>query len=380
MVSKALRTFTGICLLYCLPLLAFSQPFVDACFNSPAVGPSFAGTASITNSDSDLLRWTGSNWTGYWALANVTLTPPGATVGMRAIWSGDGTVWTTGGEGFGLRLSTPTVSGTTYTFAFHRVSHGYGQDGSFAPALYTNTGGTYGTLYGNIPSVGTTWTNSNISFTATVSGHTFVYFHNTSGSGMFLGCTTAILPMAFSGLRAYPADAAIDLEWQVQDETNYVWHVVERATDGKTFDEVGRVPSVKAGPEGHRYVFRDADPALAPAVGYQYRIRSLDQDGLETFSPVVEAKLAATSSFFVEVAPNPVVSGNAVGISYFAEENGVGEWQVTDVQGRLIFRGIVDAESGKNQFEVPTDRLSPGCYQIRLRMGQKAGNARIVVQ
>lgn len=379
MVSKVLLKFAGIFLLALLPVLAEAQPFLDGCFNSPAVGPSFAGTANLSNSDSDLLRWTGSNWTGYWPMANVTLAPPGATVGMRAIWSGDAVVWTTGGEGFGLRLASPTVSGTTYSFAFYRVSHGFGQDGTFAPALYTNTGGTFGTSYGNIPSVGTTWSNTNISFTATVSGHTFVYFHNTSGSGMFLGCTTTVLPMSFSGLQAYPADAAINLEWQVSDETNYSWHVVERATDGVTFEEVGRIASVKAGSEGHRYEFRDADPALAPAVMHQYRIRSVDQDGLEAFSPIVEAKLAAPSSFSVQVAPNPVTSGKEAWISFYSQEAGISEWQITDIQGRLILQGQFSADAGKNQFAVPTERLNSGCYHIRLRMGSMSGAARIVV-
>lgn len=360
----------------------YSQPFIDACFTSPAVGTSFASTANVTNRDSDLLRWTGSNWTGYWPMANITIPPPGSVVNTRAIWSGDGTVWTTGGEGFGLRLTSPIVTGTTYTFAFQRVSHGFGQNGTHAPVLYTNTGGSFGTSYGAIPGVGTAWTTTNISFTATAgsSGHTFVYFHNSVGSGMFLGCTTTILPMAFSGLQAFPLGKAVHLEWQVQDEANYAWHVVERATDGFTFEEVGRIPSAHAVGIPHPYHHVDEEAGSAGSPLLYYRIRSIDQEGLEAMSPIIATQLGTPQAFHVKLAPNPVIQGLDVVAHYYAEDATVARYTLMDLQGRIHAQGECSTRAGHNETSLPTATLATGVYWLKLQAGSRTAVSRFVVQ
>jgi hypothetical protein len=359
-----------------------AQPFVDGCFASPAVGTSFASTTSVTNRDSDLLRWTGAAWTGGWPGANITLAPPGAVVNTRAIWSGDGTVWTTGGEGFGLRLLTPIVTGTTYTFAFRRVSHGTGQNGNFAPILYTNTGGTFGTSYGAIPGVGTAWTNSNITFTAAggSSGHTFVYFHNSVGSGMFLGCNTPILPMAFSGLQAFPSAERIHLEWYVQDEANYQWHVVERSLNGIDFAEVGRQASMRAGSDGHLYSHADEVQDLPDHHQLYYRIRSIDQDGLEALSPVVETAVANAQSFQAVIAPSPTTHGELAFAHFHADEAGLAKFTVQDLSGRLVSQGEWPCLPGRNTMPLQGANLAQGAYILRIQLGAKAATCRWNVQ
>lgn len=361
---------------------AVAQPFLDACFTSPTVGTSFAGTANVSNNNADLLRWTGAAWTGGWGGANITLAPPGAIVNTRAIWSGDGTVWTTGGEGFGLRLTSPIVTGTTYTFAFQRVSHGTGQNGNFRPTLYTNTGGSFGTSYGQIPGVGTAWTNSTISFTATAgsSGHTFVYFHNNVGSGMFLACTAVILPMAFSDLQAFPHGDRIHLQWHIQDETNYQWHAVERSQNGQHFEEVGRVASVGAGEEGHLYQFNDPVRGLPLGDQIYYRIRSIDQEGLEALSPVVEATVVSEAALHLTVKPNPVQQGNFGKAMFYADAEGRATYQILDMAGRVLDESEWIVQGGLNALPLPSEKLVSGMYLLRLQIGAKSAICKWIVE
>ncbi len=342
-----------------------AQPFVDACFSSPAVGPSFTNTANVNNRDADLLSWNGSNWTGGWPGANIVLAPPGVA-GTRAIWSGDGTVWTTGGEGFGLRLITPIVTGTTYTFTFRRVSHGTGQNGTFAPILYTNAGGSFGTSYGAIPAVGTAWANPNISFTATAasSGHTFVYFHNNVGSGMFMGCTTAILPMAFSDLTAMQAGETVQLQWEVRNELDYLWHVIERSEDGISFVEVGRSPSVQAGDEGHTYTHEDATRGIAANTLLYYRIRSIDLEGKAAMSPVVMTLLGAPTRFEAQVFPNPAASGGSANVAFFATSFGRAHYRICELSGRCLREGEWTLQATHNQQSLQLQALPAGMYLL----------------
>jgi hypothetical protein len=367
MFCKSFSTFWGGLLAFGLLPYAASAQFNDPCFTSGTVGTSFAGNANLSNNNADLLSWNGSAWTGGWGGANITLNPA-SPAGTRAIWAGDGTVWTTGGEGFGLRLTAPLVSGVTYTFAFQRVSHGTGQNGNFQPTMYSNTGGSFGTTIGPIPGVGTAWTTSNISFTATAAnnGHTWLYFHNSTGSGMFLGCTV-ILPMAFKDLQAYQEGQRVNLDWNVKDEPDYVWHVVERSVDGHDYQEAGRVPSVKAREEGHDYHYVDGEALSLPGHMRYYRIRSINQEGLETVSPVKSLQLGTQDNFHVQLYPQPAAAGSSVQASFYASLDGQADYVVYDLSGRAMATGNWDVVTGKNEVVLGLGDLVAGTYLLDVR-------------
>ena len=168
-----------------------AQTILDTCFSSATPGTSFSSGVNLVNTnDADLCQWTGSAWTGCWPGANLTIAPPINAAGCRAIFIGSGSVWTTGGEGFGLRFINPLIAGQTYTFSFTCVSHGMGSDGNFAPFIYTNSSGSLAGAYalGNLPAAGYTWTTVSFSFVATAAqaGHNWVIIHSGSSgsSGM----------------------------------------------------------------------------------------------------------------------------------------------------------------------------------------------------
>ncbi len=181
--------------LSCFLVIAISgrgQSFADSCFYSCNPGTSFPGSGDLFSFNADLLEWTGASWTGAWPAANVTLPPPVTTGACRAVWIGNGTTWTTGGEGYAVRLTTPLVTGQNYSITFTYVSHGNGSNGNFAPFLYTNSVTNIGSaaMVMTLPSVGAAWTTNTITFTATAAqnGHTWILVHNgTNGSsGMFI--------------------------------------------------------------------------------------------------------------------------------------------------------------------------------------------------
>ncbi len=181
---------------------------VDSCFTSAASGTSFFGSSDLQNGDADLMEWTGSAWTGAWTGANVTLPPPSNTTGCRAMFIGNDSEWTTGGESFSLRLSQPLVAGQQYSFDFTYVSHGQYSYGSFAPYIYTNNTSSLSGAYslGQMPAVGTSWTTNTISFTATGSqaGNTWLIIGTipSGNTGLVLSlCSTCNVPQVPSTLQ-----------------------------------------------------------------------------------------------------------------------------------------------------------------------------------
>ena len=177
-------------LLFSITKLSLSQQIVDSCFTSTTSQIGFPSSADLTNdgsNEADLGTWNGAAWTGFWALANLTIPPPCSSIaGDRAIFIGNGTTWTTGGEGFGVRLSAPLVAGVSYTFNFTYVSNGFGSTGAFAPLIWTNNSTSWAGAYsmGSLPSVGYAWTTNAFTFTAVAAqaGHTWILL-NTGPAG-----------------------------------------------------------------------------------------------------------------------------------------------------------------------------------------------------
>ncbi len=174
-------------------LITFSQEIIDSCFTSVDPGTDFVSSADLANNSSieaDVLEWTGTEWSGGWLNANITIPPPGEGIGCRAIFIGNGQTWTSGGEGFGLRMSESFSAGQSYNFEITYVSQGFGSDGAFSPAVYTNSTPSIsgGTFVGNLPAVGYSWETNTFSFTATAaqSGHQWILIHTelTGSSGL----------------------------------------------------------------------------------------------------------------------------------------------------------------------------------------------------
>ena len=189
MLNRLFQILTFFLLLFGASI-AYSQQIIDSCFTSTSTGTGFPASTNLTSLNGDLMQWNGSSWSGGWPGANITIAPPAGGNGCRAIWCGSGTVWTTGGEGFGIRLNGPLVAGQTYTYNFTTVSHGMGSNGSFSPMLYTNTSGSVGgVLVGNLTPAGNTWVTNAFTFTATAAqaGHTWlIIFTGGSGSSGFV--------------------------------------------------------------------------------------------------------------------------------------------------------------------------------------------------
>lgn len=188
---------------------AQTSEIVDSCLTSMSVGTSTGNSTQFVNFNADVTQWTGSSWNGSWPLAGLTIPPPTNNVGCNAVFIGNSVSWTTGGEGYGMLLSSPLVAGTTYTFWFTYVSHGLGANGAFNPQISTNNTSNWGSsnVIGNLPPVGNTWTTNSFTFTATAAqnGDTWLFLHSTGnvGSGLIMNwCTACNTP---------PVDCPVDL-------------------------------------------------------------------------------------------------------------------------------------------------------------------------
>jgi gliding motility-associated-like protein len=159
----------------------YGQSIIDSCFSSVFPSTDFTSSPTLANMsivESDMLQWTGTAWVGGWPGAGLTIPPPTGGVGCKAIFIGNASTWTTGGEGFGLQINAGLIAGQSYTYNITSVSHGTGSTGSFNPAFHTNNIPSLAgsTFVGNLTPVGFTWATNAFTFTATPAqnGHNWI--------------------------------------------------------------------------------------------------------------------------------------------------------------------------------------------------------------
>lgn len=173
--------------------------FIDSCLASTSPGTSFSGSANLSSYNADLMQWNGTGWTGSWPGAQLTLAPPTGSNTCRAIFTGNSTDWTTGGEYFAVQMTQALVAGQLYSLTLTYVAHGLASNNSFAPFLYSGNNGmnpVYSIM--QMPAANSAWVTNTVTFTAVAAqaGHTWLHLGTVpnGNSGMMLGfCETCLV-------------------------------------------------------------------------------------------------------------------------------------------------------------------------------------------
>jgi hypothetical protein len=374
-----MKKFTFYILYSLLFQTVFSQTSIlDSCFISPVISTSFPATTNITNLNADMCSWNGSGWTGSWPAAGLTLPPPTAIIGTRAIWSGPNH-WTTGGEGFGLRLGTPLVAGQSYTFTFTYVRHGWTGAATFYPNFRTNNTGavTGGTLVGTLPAVGTSWTTASITFVATAAqaGHTFITIHAYDTGGFVLACspTATVLPITEVLFKAVSEKNLIRLDWKSEYALPQETFELERSLDGVQF-----VSIYKTSANQTDYTYTDTPNR---AGSWFYRLRKSDKDGNITYYSTVEATMEDAENLSIKnIYPNPAQNNENLTVTIYSATQNSGTLELYDMLGKKILSQPATWEAGTQQFILPLQNVEKGLYQLVIISQKERISQKIWVQ
>lgn len=147
-----------------------------------------------------------------------------------------------------------------------------------------------------------------------------------------IGCG-AILPVALRYLGAEPTDGGIAIQWEVASGATATRIQVERSGDGSTF-----APLVEA--QGDRAL----DPAPLPGMNY-YRLRMLDQDGIESLSGTVSVDYTATRDQHAFLGLD--AEGN-VTVQLLSLSRQDATVEVFDLHGRRLLHTRMQLQAGRN--------------------------------
>lgn len=153
------------------------------------------------------------------------------------------------------------------------------------------------------------------------------------------------------------------LSWSTATELNASHYIVERALDGRLFTAVGSVEAVGTTHETQHYSFIDANISGLGTSSISYRLKQADIDGTINYSKTIELDLSATSSFEMNVYPNPSVSSLTI------EWTPVEEMQtlkILNLVGQTVYEQAYNIKTDASKLSLDVSSWPKGNYFLQL--------------
>lgn len=169
--------------------------------------------------------------------------------------------------------------------------------------------------------------------------------------------------------------------WTTANEYDLKEFIVERSTDGTTYQTIGRVMPATDNNNEHAYSLHDGD--VNSGVTYFYRLRMVDNDGSYKLSKVVRTAVSCGKAIdYVMVYPNPTNTGTAVTVQLNDLPNGSYNIRLLDPQGRMLKMQTLKVNNTqiiKQNLELTG--IAPGVYLVNVLSDEgKAYHAKVIVR
>ncbi len=171
----------------------------------------------------------------------------------------------------------------------------------------------------------------------------------------------APLPITLTTFTATPRNKEVLLRWATAVELNNDYMAVERSTDGRSYEELGRVNGRGTTQMAQQYQFVDTAPA--PGVNY-YRLRQVDFDGQYAYHGPVSLRMEGATAG-PQLTVFPTIAQDAVTVQYEGGLTPASTLQVYSLDGRL-WQTRQWEEKSIGQMLLPTATLPAGVYVLRL--------------
>ncbi len=154
-------------------------------------------------------------------------------------------------------------------------------------------------------------------------------------------------------------NGSVQSHWSTASETENSYFLLERSTDGKSFQQIGKISS--KGNSGADYSFIDNNP-VALQNNY-YRLSQFNTDGTKEVLGIKAVNIRFTKSIGWSVNPNPVISNHIVVKleNYTKPEAKV---TLTNMNGKIIYQNTVPVT--RNEINVEFQKPVNGVYVLKV--------------
>jgi Secretion system C-terminal sorting domain len=183
-----------------------------------------------------------------------------------------------------------------------------------------------------------------------------------------------VFSVIWGDVSADRSTAGVHVKWSTMEESNADYFIVERATDGVSFEEIGQVPAIGTSHAKVDYAFFDN----APTAGQnRYRLVNVDKSGGSTDSETIEVDYFKPEGMaWGAVGPNP--ASDYLDISFYSPQASQVTYQVFDAAGKRVLAADMDAIAGGNSARIDLSGLLRGSYFLAVQNGKDKLTRKIV--
>lgn len=167
--------------------------------------------------------------------------------------------------------------------------------------------------------------------------------------------SAALLPIELIYFDVNKSKTSNELVWQTASENNNSHFNIERSSDSKKWDTIGKVTGHGNSLEKKEYQFIDTNPHRG--INY-YRLKQVDFDGQFEYSKVVSIDFEKENK--AVIYPNPV-DGNLFIGNIKNIEGGLDVF-IYDTQNRLVKNNFIQSENN-----ITVGDLLPGVYFVKIK-------------
>ena len=204
--------------------------------------------------------------------------------------------------------------------------------------------------------------------TGPAAGRSFAADATTLGT-FTLSNTNAPLPVELTRFTAEPTGNDALLRWATASEKNNDRFEVETSADGQAFRRIGTVAGHGNSTQPQEHQFIDQGIARYAVDPVYYRLRQVDQDGSESFSPVRTVRVAAAAGLTAAAWPNPFAPAGLT-LTLRTALAGPATLLVHDALGRPVLSRPLALPAGTTTLPLTElGQLATGVYVLTLAQG-----------
>jgi parallel beta-helix repeat protein len=170
-----------------------------------------------------------------------------------------------------------------------------------------------------------------------------------------------VLPVTLIDFNARLSARKVMAQWKTTSEINSSHYDVQRSTDGRSFETIGRVTSNNSSSTISHYNFTDANPVAGVSF---YRLAMVDRDGTTAYSRTATVTLRNDKAFGIESIA--VTSSAGIKLSLNSAVQQPVSIIVADAAGRVLHNRQVQLTQGFNLISADVRAMNTGVYYVKV--------------
>ncbi len=337
------------------------------------------GTSTNIFQGNDVYLYTSSNQRVVARLSNISETLGCVTGSIQSAGTGTASLITPSGTYLRSQKVIsiePQTSNTTasYQATFYFTTAELAAWGSNVPNLKLMKVRNGVNLLGTITAVDAQLVDAVVNDQRSTRGYASFTGNFTGGFSQFMLVSPATtLPVNSLSFEAVAQKTSILLKWTTEQETNNRGFVIERSTDGVTFERLGWIDG--NGTVTRRSTYSFVDNFVQPSTVYFYRLRQTDFDSRERLSDIRQARIEK-SGLIVSLNPNPARDEVSI---FIAGSTSPADISLLNAQGQVVRRWKqVSAFAAKASLDIAG--LPAGLYMLDIRLPEEKRVEKLVIR